>query len=160
MQMCRWFGYRPGYQDVCKVFLPKESLDWYKFISTAINDLYAQLQRMKDQEKTPSEFGLQVRVILEHSWITARNKRGTGEERIFSIDLWGSRNRRFVFRENNQINNQNFKIVEDFLSSLECQSKNKKDLIFKDVEHNKIISLIENTDLLEDHIPNDALIDF
>ena len=53
MQMCRWFGYRPGYQDVCKVFYLK-SLDWYKFISTAINDLYAQLQRMKDQEKTPS----------------------------------------------------------------------------------------------------------
>ena len=161
MQMCRWFGYRPGYQDVCKVFLPKESLDWYKFISTAINDLYAQLQRMKDQEKTPSEFGLQVRSHPGALMVTARNKRGTGEERIFSIDLWGSRNRRFVFRENNQINNQNFKIVEDFLSSLEYQSEeDKKDLIFKDVEHNKIISLIENTDLLEDHIPNDALIDF
>ena len=89
---------------------------------------------MKDQEKTPSEFGLQVRSHPGALMVTARNKRGTGEERIFSIDLWGSRNRRFVFRENNQINNQNFKIVEDFLSSLEYQSEeDKKDLIFKDV---------------------------
>ena len=55
-------------------FLPKESLDWYKFISTAINDLYAQLQRMKDQEKTPSEFGLQVRSHPGALMVTARNK--------------------------------------------------------------------------------------
>ena len=24
MQMGRWFGYRPGYEDLCKIFMPEE----------------------------------------------------------------------------------------------------------------------------------------
>ena len=161
MQMCRWFGYRPNYQDVCKVFLPKESLDWYKFISIAINDLYTQLTRMRDQERTPSDFGLQVRSHPGSLMVTARNKRGTGEERVYSIDLWGSRNRRLIFRDNNEINNKNFNVVERFLSDLEFESQqDEKELIYKNVAYEKIIKLLEDTDLLEDHIPNDALIDF
>ena len=32
MQMCRWFGYRPNYGDLCKVYLPIESNEWYTFI--------------------------------------------------------------------------------------------------------------------------------
>ena len=40
MQMCRWFGYRPKYGDLCKVYLPFESDEWYSFITEVINDLY------------------------------------------------------------------------------------------------------------------------
>ena len=58
MQMCRWFGYRPNYGDLCKVYLPVESNEWYSFISEAINDLYKQLERMSLQGRTPSDFGL------------------------------------------------------------------------------------------------------
>ena len=160
MQMCRWFGYRPGYKDLCKVFLPKESRDWYKFISSAINDLYAQLQRMKDQEKTPSDFGLQIRTHPGALMVTARNKRGTGEERLLKLDLWAKRIRRFIF-EDDAKNNQNFELIDKFLKSLEFSSeRDKEDFIFKDVKHEKVVELIEQLDLLPDHIPNDVLIDF
>lgn len=27
LQMCRWFGYRPGYEDLCRVYLTQENID-------------------------------------------------------------------------------------------------------------------------------------
>ena len=53
MQMCRWFGYRDGWKDVCKVYMPVESYDHYSFISGAINDLYLELERMRELGRTP-----------------------------------------------------------------------------------------------------------
>ena len=35
MQMCRWFGYRENYDDLCKVFMPSQSLEWYTHIAEA-----------------------------------------------------------------------------------------------------------------------------
>ena len=56
MQMCRWFGYRPNDGDLCKVYLPIESNEWYTFIAEAVNELYEELKIMSLQEKTPKEF--------------------------------------------------------------------------------------------------------
>ena len=61
MQMCRWFGYRPGYKDICKLFTPRESVEWYEHISDAIRDLYSELDRMIELGRTPSDFGLKIR---------------------------------------------------------------------------------------------------
>ena len=35
MQMGRWFGYRPGYEDLCRVYLSEDSINWYAHISDA-----------------------------------------------------------------------------------------------------------------------------
>ena len=28
LQMGRWFGYRPGYEDLCRVWMPEEAEGW------------------------------------------------------------------------------------------------------------------------------------
>ena len=33
MQMGRWFGYRPEYEDLCRVWMPEEAEGWYAHIS-------------------------------------------------------------------------------------------------------------------------------
>ena len=50
MQMCRWFGYRPNYEALCKVYLPIESNEWYTFIAEAVNELYEELEIMSLQK--------------------------------------------------------------------------------------------------------------
>src|SRR6266699_2863167 len=32
MQMGRWFGYRPGYADLCRLYTTAELRDWYRDI--------------------------------------------------------------------------------------------------------------------------------
>ena len=74
MQMARWFGYRGGYEDLCKLYLPQKSIDHYEKTSEAIEELRQTLQEMNDKKQTPKEYGLKVRESPRGIKITANNK--------------------------------------------------------------------------------------
>jgi hypothetical protein len=79
MQMGRWFGYRPGYEDLCRVWIPADGVGWYAHIHEAMDDLQTQLKRMELAKATPEQFGLAVRSHPESLIVTARNKMGSGK---------------------------------------------------------------------------------
>lgn len=89
MQMGRWFGYRTGYEDVCRVWIPADGVGWYAHIHEAMEDLQAQLKRMELAKATPEQFGLAVRSHPESLIVTARNKMGTGRELPVKVGLAG-----------------------------------------------------------------------
>lgn len=89
MQMGRWFGYRPGYEDLCRVWMPADGVGWYAHIHEAMEDLQAQLKRMELAKATPEQFGLAVRSHPESLIVTARNKMGTGREYPVKVGLAG-----------------------------------------------------------------------
>jgi len=39
MQMGRWFGYRDGYADLCRVYMHPEAVSWYSHISSVTEEL-------------------------------------------------------------------------------------------------------------------------
>lgn len=80
MQMGRWFGYRPGYADLCRVFTTDSLHVAFREIALAMDDLRADLDRMAEARKTPEEFGLRVRTPSDGLLITAANKIRDGEE--------------------------------------------------------------------------------
>lgn len=87
LQMGRWFGYRPGYEDLCRVWTPKSTMDWYGHISEATDELRDELRRMHRLGKTPKDFGLAVRAHPDSLLVTAHNKMRTAAEvtRIISL---------------------------------------------------------------------------
>lgn len=87
LQMGRWFGYRPNYEDLCRVWLPQEAIDWYGHISDATDELRAELKRMYRLRRTPKDFGLAVRAHPDSLMVTARNKMRTASEitRVISV---------------------------------------------------------------------------
>lgn len=87
MQMGRWFGYRPGYEDLCRVWMPADGVGWYAHIHEAMDDLQAQLKRMELAKATPEQFGLAVRSHPQSLVVTARNKMGTGKEIPMKVSL-------------------------------------------------------------------------
>lgn len=87
MQMGRWFGYRPGYEDLCRVWIPADGVGWYAHIHEAMDDLQTQLKRMELAKATPEQFGLAVRSHPESLIVTARNKMGTGREFPVKVSL-------------------------------------------------------------------------
>ena len=89
MQMGRWFGYRPGYEDLCRVWIPADGVGWYTHIHEAMDDLQVQLKRMELAKATPEQFGLAVRSHPESLIVTARNKMGTGREFPMKVGLAG-----------------------------------------------------------------------
>jgi hypothetical protein len=82
MQMGRWFGYRPDYEDLCRIWMPQGAASWYAHISDATEELQNELKRMEQLNATPMQFGLAVRSHPSALMITARNKMGSGEKHV------------------------------------------------------------------------------
>lgn len=80
LQMGRWFGYRRGFADVCRLYTTAEMEVWFRHVATASQDLRAELARMRIMLQTPKDYGLRVEA---HSvmGVTAANKRRHAIER-------------------------------------------------------------------------------
>lgn len=74
LQMGRWFGYRDGYLDLCRLYTTPELKDWYRHIALADRELRFEFDRMYDSRLTPKEYGLRVRTHPSGLRITALNK--------------------------------------------------------------------------------------
>ena len=166
MQMCRWFGYRATYKDLCRLYIPSESLGWYSYIALAINELYRELDLMAKSQKRPKDFGLMIREHPGSMLITAKNKIGFSQSEIRSQSLWGQVQRRFTFYSSKEKNDRNISYAEKFLLKLFDKSLNYKDqktyedkpFIFEGVEYSELIDFVRNIDLPEDDVGNSALI--
>jgi hypothetical protein len=79
LQMGRWFGYRPGYADLCRVYTTGTLYAAFREIALAMEDLRADLDLMADTKKTPLEFGLRVRTPQDGLVITSANKIRRGD---------------------------------------------------------------------------------
>jgi hypothetical protein len=79
MQMGRWFGYRPGYGDLCRLYTTRELVDWYRDITVANEELLALFDEMAAVGGTPRDFGLRVRRHPDGLLITAPAKMRNGK---------------------------------------------------------------------------------
>jgi hypothetical protein len=90
MQMGRWFGYRIGYEDICRVYLTDDMNKKFGFIIEATNELVNRLNDMREENLTPKDFGLAVQLhpdsLLQ---VTARNKSKYTEDMFLEMNLDG-----------------------------------------------------------------------
>jgi len=61
LQMGRWFGYRPGYLDCCKIFTTFDAVEKFDSTTRTIEELEAEFIKMNRLHKTPQDFVLRVR---------------------------------------------------------------------------------------------------
>jgi hypothetical protein len=76
--MGRWFGYRPRYLDLCRLYLTQDLQDWFEYIAEASEELRAEFDYMTTIGATPREYGLKVRshpVLLITSAVKSRHGR-------------------------------------------------------------------------------------
>lgn len=87
MQMGRWFGYRDGYQDLCRLWIDDEVALWYRFVADSVRELREDLKEMHRLGLTPKDFGLKVRKHPESLLVTASNKSKAAKlvERVVSV---------------------------------------------------------------------------
>ena len=87
LQMGRWFGYRDGYDDLCRVWMTDEAVAWYAHISEATEELRSEIKRMQRLNLTPRDFGLKVRAHPDSLIVTARNKMRSAKTVVRSVSL-------------------------------------------------------------------------
>ena len=61
MQMGRWFGFRPGYRHLLRVWTTQGLLDWFQELDQVEQDLRRELIWMQDNGLTPDRYGPRIR---------------------------------------------------------------------------------------------------
>jgi len=121
MQMGRWFGYRPNYQDLVKIWMSEEAIDWYGQITRATAELKDEIVKMRNAHQTPMEFGLKVRQDPGSLIVTARNKMRTATDITCPVSVSGNLLETPRLKASLPILAENEKVFKDFVASLaEC----------------------------------------
>jgi hypothetical protein len=144
LQMGRWFGYRDGYDNLCKIWMSDEAIESYCHITKATTELRDELQYMRNNKMTPSEFGLMVRSKPEvvdfiargrvkkrmqyNLTVTAKNKMKSTTEIVRVISIRGDMIETAKIPNNYSQLVNNYKLVSTFISKIDSY-KNKDEEI-------------------------------
>lgn len=61
LQMGRWFGYRPGYLDCCKLFTTQQNIHKFDAVTVTIEELEEVFKEINGKNGKPSDFEVRVR---------------------------------------------------------------------------------------------------
>lgn len=149
MQMGRWFGYREKYRDLCKIWMPDESMAWYSYISMATDKLRAEVRRMQNDNMTPTDFGLAVRSDIQGLLVTARNKMRSAKDYETVVNFSGEVVETRYVHSAKDILKRNYEETEAFLQDVASSysvHRNDPELALKGYQYL--------------NVPKDKIIDF
>lgn len=136
MQMGRWFGYRPGFEDLCRVHLSRDSINWYSHIAEAAEELTQQVKRMRRDGLSPIDFGLYVRSHPDSLLITATNKMRSGQEVAVEQSFSGRLRESYIVSTDADVNARNFDLIAEHWRGGfggRPEEATEKGVIFRDV---------------------------
>lgn len=121
LQIGRWFGYRPGYELLCRIHATEEMISHFREVSHSVEELRQDLVRMERLKRTPSEFGLKVRHSPTGIAITAANKMRTAKTVEMAIDLSERHLQGFEIFDDNEVNEANYLAVDELVKTLSIE---------------------------------------
>ena len=62
LQMGRWFGYRAGYEDLCRIWMTDELRGWFRDLSLVEQEIRDEISRYARERLTPTEVGVRIRL--------------------------------------------------------------------------------------------------
>ncbi len=122
LQMGRWFGYRPNYEDLCRLYITQENIDRFDAVLDAVEDLKIQFAEMERNGKEPKDFGLMVKEspdTLETTLlVTARNKMIGSESILCHLNYGGVSADTSKLKRNIADNEHNYRVTEQIVGSI------------------------------------------
>jgi len=123
MQMGRWFGYRDGYKDLCRIYITEELADWYQHIALANQELRNELEYMAAIKGTPENYGLKVRSHPGRLAVTSAGKSRHAER--LSISFSGKFPKTIVFDPIHLDTNR--RVLDNLIEQLNHNNRRKLD---------------------------------
>lgn len=146
LQMCRWFGYRPRYEDLCRIYMSQAGIDSFGSVMDAVRDLKDQFREMELQGKKPEDFGLMVKespATLETALlITARNKMRNTQVFEHFINYGGVYADTSKLFKDAEKNRKNLMLINEFFSE-----QHAKGLNFSKINGRYMLREVSSTDI-------------
>ena len=120
MQMGRWFGFRPGYLDLCRLYTTPDLAEWFQHITEASEELHQEFDHMVAVGGTPKQYGLRVK---SHPalMVTSRVKMRHGTE--LQLSFAASTSETIVFHSDAHNISVNFNAADRFIRRLGAPSE-------------------------------------
>ena len=141
LQMGRWFGYRPGYIDFCRLFTTDDLLGWYEHIAVANEELRREFNIMELTHQRPIDYGLKVRTHPDGLNVTAANKIRHG--RKMQVSFSGHLSQTTIFHKNGKVHADNLQATENWLKTLSRPKVEKTKVTWTGVSATQIVAFLE-----------------
>ena len=146
LQMGRWFGYRPGYVDLCRLYTTDELREFYSHITMATEELRQEFDLMADRGMTPRAFGLRVRSHPAGLAITAANKMRNGAK--MTVSYSGAISETITFEKAGGVNRRNLERYDRFIRSLGSREMVvSNNIIWHEVSGERVADLLSEIDV-------------
>ncbi|RZJ81534.1 MAG: endonuclease [Flavobacterium sp.] len=146
MQMGRWFGYRQGYEDICRIFMPQDRIRDFAEIIRATEDLVVDFKIMSENKKTPDDFGLYIKENPDSALqVTARNKQKNIKFFYYDMRLDGSLKETSYLRNEKEVIEHNINIIKAIIDKLpKVKTSAKQTHVWKDVDRSIIREFVND----------------
>lgn len=148
MQMGRWFGYRPGYVDLCRLFTTEQLVNWYRHVTLATEEMRADFDEMAARNKRPVDYQLKVRTHSGMLSITSLSK--MREHELIQVGFSGEKIQTYQLIKDRQVVRNNYNALKVLLEQLPepenrtTESGKLNGLFWGNINPEMIISFIES----------------
>lgn len=98
LQMGRWFGYRPGYRDLPRVWMTADLHEWFIHLATVEAEIRVDIERYDQEHLTPMDAAVRIR---QHPALAVTSRAKMGSARKARISFAGARVQSFIFDHRN-----------------------------------------------------------
>lgn len=153
LQMGRWFGYRPGYEDLCRIWMDPDVQEWFSHVANVVGELRLDIRRMHANRQPPSRFGMRVRSHPDALIVTALNKMRNAQEVEVDISYSECGAETPFLPKNTEENRKNLDAVSHFLSGLPPAEMIKNRCFWRNVPAARIAGFLRGMEISGMNMP-------
>ena len=166
MQMGRWFGYRPGYVDLCRLYTTEQIFEWFNHITMATEEMRNDFDEMTASHQRPKDFRLKVR--NHHGLMTITSLAKLHFSKNIEISFSGTNPQTYQLLKTKSAIENNFKALKNLISVIGFpEAKNRKEtrgkiryLLYPNLEIEPICDFIDAFKIEQPSIRNATLSDY
>lgn len=145
MQMGRWFGYRPHYELLPRIWISQDIDDKFTFLTLIDHKLKLYIEELNNRGGSPKDYGVKLLNSPYPSWLslTSKSKMQSAIPAGYSNDKYQTTT---FFNDQTKLQN-NINRLSDLITKMDnCgykTSTNKNNLVWFDVDFNLVIQCLE-----------------
>jgi hypothetical protein len=115
MQMGRWFGFRKGYMDLCRIYTSEEIAENFEYLAVVMSELRKEFDKFVEEKCTPEEYAVKMLTHITMT-VTSPAKMGNAES---TISYTGTMQQTRSFEKNKEFFVKNMEAAVQLINSIE-----------------------------------------
>lgn len=142
LQMGRWFGYKDGFLDLCRLYTTLDIAGYYQWIALANLELREEFDLMVQNQRTPADYGLRVRQHPTVLQVTSAGKMRYAKKMFVSYS--GVLLQTFCFEKNATIQENNFAAVKSWIGELPQGEQTERGITWTSLPCQRVVDLLQH----------------